>query len=466
MRLVTITLGTVLLAGCADAFTANVDVVARADQYELDVDRLATIVANGKGVPLNADAVKSLAATWIDYTLFAHSLVSGDSLLDSATVMQAKWADVQQEIASGFHAKLVEEATLLDSAQLDSVYRAGDYRLIKHVLFGVPPNALPAERAAQREAAERTRQRLLAGEISWAEAARLSDEAGAAQREGSLGVITRGQTVAPFEAVAFGLAPGEISPVTETAYGFHVIFRPSLAESDGEFRDALQAKLEEQFDDAYLEGLTSRWEIEVKPSAAAEIRDLARDPLGAMESRTVIGTYKGGGKFRVSDAARWLQGMPMSVWQRLPSAGDEQIEQMVESLIRNEVLLMEAKAAGIRVTAGAVDSLTDDLRRELALLGAAMELWIDSLDVWRQESPEARQAAVQEKPVEYMEAIVNQQRRVQLVPPFLAEMLRKRFDWDISSAGIERVLSRARALREQRLAPSSADSGGPTSNAP
>lgn len=460
----TLALATTMLGGCAEAFTADVEGVARAHEYELSVERLAEIVATGKSVPLNAQAVKTLALTWIDYTLFAHSLVWGDSLFDSATVMRAKWADVQQEIASGFHEMLVREAATLDSAQLDSVYRAGDYRLIKHILFGVAPDAPPAERTAQREEAERARRRLLEG-WSWTEASRLTTEPGGADREGSLGVITRGQMVPPFEAVAFALSPGEISEVTETAFGYHVILRPALAENLAEFRDGVEFRLEEQFDDAYLEGLALRWQIEVTPAAAAAIRELVGDPLRAKESRTVIGTYKGGGKFRVADATRWLQGMPTSVWQRLPSASDEQIEQMVESLIRNEVLLQEANAAGVRISGEAVDSLTDALRRELALLGAVMELPFDSLDRWRNAPAEERHRAVMDKPLEYIEALVNNRRRMQLVPPFLADVLRERYEWEISSAGVERAVSHARALR-QAGTQATADSVGIPPDAP
>ena len=94
---------------------------------------------------------------------------------------------------------------------------------VRHILF-FSERWRSAEHRAEAEAkAGRAMELLLAGADFAATAARLSEEPGAEGRQGLLAPGREGSWVSEFWAAALALEPGEISPATETQYGYHIL---------------------------------------------------------------------------------------------------------------------------------------------------------------------------------------------------------------------------------------------------
>lgn len=115
------------------------------------------------------------------------------------------------------------------------------------------PVAAPEQIAAAhilvktRAEAEMLRRDLLAG-ARFEELARArSMDRSSSGDGGSLGVFARGAHVAAFDEAAFSLAPGQISQIVQTPFGFHIIQvtarHPSRLRNVDETRDAIRVRL-------------------------------------------------------------------------------------------------------------------------------------------------------------------------------------------------------------------------------
>jgi protein-disulfide isomerase len=86
------------------------------------------------------------------------------------------------------------------------------------------PEEVTRDRPAAAELAERLRRRAALGE-DFAGLAQANSDGPSASMGGDLGSFTRGDLTPAFERVVFGIKPGEIGPVVETPFGYHVILR-------------------------------------------------------------------------------------------------------------------------------------------------------------------------------------------------------------------------------------------------
>jgi hypothetical protein len=113
-------LGAVALLGCAERPGA---VVARVEHHTLPVNRLAELMVLAQPVPLTPDAAYQLASHWVTLTAFARRMAAGDSLLDSAQVLELMWHRVRQAKVAEWRRRLLARRSGQGSkqtAQLDS----------------------------------------------------------------------------------------------------------------------------------------------------------------------------------------------------------------------------------------------------------------------------------------------------------------------------------------------------------
>jgi hypothetical protein len=449
-RLAILSATAVSLAGCSnfrDAFSAHADVVARAAGQELTVTRLAELLAPQKTVPLRRDVVDRIADLWVDYQLLAQAVASGDSLTDTATVMAASWPAVMQRLADQLHDQVIVQRARMTDAQVDSAYNLGSVRWIEHLLVQVRQDTTASVKQARRRVAEGYLAQLQRGTPFARLAGEKSDDRATAANGGSLGLAGPGVLVKPFEDAAWALQPGQTSGPVETPLGFHIIRRPALAEIRDSFRIRLHDMDIARRDSIFLDSLATKTGIKVRGAAPAIVRAAITDARAAKKSSRVLATYQGG-ELRASRFARWVQAFPPQTRQMVMQADDSTLRDFVKSIARNEVLLNMVAERKLQLSAAARDTIIEKYRSDFHQLVEAIGVTPESLalDTMARHN---RPAATARRVDAYFVGITASPplRPFFEVPPFLADLLRDKYPWNVSSAGVDRALERAKELR-------------------
>ncbi len=422
-----------------DAMTTEIEVVATAAAQELPVDELADMMARSS-VPLNRAAVERWALIWVDYSLFAQRLAEGDSLLDSVAVRAARWYDIDSIIIGRMRGALAESQIRVDDAVVDSVFTAGRHRLLDLIVIQVTPDMTPVERERRRRAAAALRARV-AGGGSWDRVvAELDPNAGA--RSGRT-FVTREVLPSVLADSAFTLEPGGLTDVIEAREAFYIVRRPLLAESRADLALALRDTLVSRMQVAYFDSLPVKWDIRVTRRAPALVRQAVRYPYQRAASTEVLGTFRGG-KFTVTDFVRWIPLLP--VQGQLAAASDDQLRELVQSLIQSEMLVLEARERGYGLQDEEYNQLKQRLAEQVEQVRAALDL--DVL-LGTSTTPEMLRRMVQLNVARHLADVLGGERRLAMVPPFLAETLRQTSRWELSYAAVDRTVEQAKVSRQQ-----------------
>lgn len=97
-------------------------------------------------------------------------------------------------------------------------------RRASHILITAPASASAADREKAKAKAEQLLAEVKKAPATFADVARKnSQDPGSAEKGGDLDFVTRGAMVKPFDDAMFALKKGDISDVTETEFGYHII---------------------------------------------------------------------------------------------------------------------------------------------------------------------------------------------------------------------------------------------------
>jgi peptidyl-prolyl cis-trans isomerase C len=136
-----------------------------------------------------------------------------------------------------------------------------------HILLKADTPAAKAQ--AKTKADDLLRQ--IKGGADFAGLAKQHSNDGSAANGGDLGFFPRGQMVKAFEEAAFALKPGEVSPVVETEFGYHIIKSGEhrtartvpLAEVSDRIAQALRQQKQQQLAQEFVQSLKTKSKVEI-----------------------------------------------------------------------------------------------------------------------------------------------------------------------------------------------------------
>jgi len=431
-------------SGLKDALNAHTDWVARAGSAELSVTRLATQLGKSRA-PIRKDIAKSIANVWVDYQLLGVAAAHNDSLNDPKLIDEAMWPAIANLKASKWYNIVSKNWGVVDSAAAQRQWASGDILAADHILL-LTQGMTDTQKADVKKKADALRAKVTPANFAATATANSQDQQSARQG-GSLGIFPKGSMVPEFEKALQALKPGEISPVIQTQYGYHIIRRPTYDQVKSQLLLASKGRSVAVAESTYLAGLEKGGKIEVKKDAAATVRAIGNDPDAHRRDNTVLATSTAG-KFTASRLIGWLETLPPNarVLDQIKQAPDSLLIGMVRRFANNELVLKQADSAGVKIDPAEIDQLrasfVNAVKQGWAQLGVTPALLQDSA---KSESDREKLAA--KRIDDYFTKMVQEQAPFVAVPTPVATALRQKYSYAFNDAGFDRVVEQAAKIR-------------------
>ncbi len=429
-----------------DAFTSHSDLVARAGNQELSVSRLAELMANSE-VPLRPDVARTIAQIWVNYQLLGQAGAAGDTLGTVEDADMGMWSAIAQLRTRKFYEIVSKDWPKPNAADFEKAYNDGELLAAAHILLAKQPEGFgPTANDSIRREAERLAAQ--ATSANFAELARRrSQDPGSKDRGGDYGVFPRGQMVAEFDAGILSVEPGKITGVVETQFGYHIIRRSTYAEVRDQFAQAYEGTFAQRAESVFFAALERDVNVEVKEAAPKLVKAIAEDVDSYRDDNTVIATSRRG-NLSAKRLAQWMAAFPPQSQMRgqVLEAADSLIPLFVKNIMRSELLLKSADSAKI-----ALDSTESAEVRQAFWSGVVRAM--TGLQLAPSQLAEAgadkaaRQRLAATRVEEYVTKLLRNEGEFVEVPEQVAIVLRDRFESRVITAGLDRALAEATALR-------------------
>jgi peptidyl-prolyl cis-trans isomerase D len=448
--LLVLALSATTLAACdglKEAFTAHVDVVAKAGSQELSVVRLGDLLGNSKlGIPVNKDVATLVARDlWIPYQLLAVAAARGDSLTDTKA-MDAAASGMLENAKLGRFMESVAAKFPVDSGSESSYLAAkGGLYSARHILFLVPKGAAPAVKDSVKKKAQGGLAQVTPA--NFAEMAKKYSGDNSAAKGGDLGVFPLGMMVKPFGAALSKLKPGEISPLVETEFGYHIVQRNTWDQAKTAYAAQAGGRGRQVAESTYIAQAQAGAKVNVKADAGAAMKEIAKDPLSHRNDKKVLATYTGG-SLTNGRLALVLLASPQAarLTQQIQGAPDSLVNQYVMNMAQREVLLQRADSAKISVTPEELAGLHRDFLQAVTQSWTALGVDPKSLTD-SAKTPAERERLAAARVEAFIDKVMSGQAQPLPVPAPLQIVLMNKYDSKLNAAGVDRAVERATKLR-------------------
>ncbi|MDX1624323.1 MAG: peptidylprolyl isomerase [Gemmatimonadota bacterium] len=344
----------IALTACGGAEENGGDIVAEVGDEPITVDEVVEYMQASNRDPTREQVERSVEEL-IDLQLVRHRARATHELTPAESLQIEEWQETL--LINQFREDVVWEEVEVDSAELREWYEenVGEEVRARHILIRVPPDASEEERAEARAKADSLRQAIVEGGTEFEEVAReQSQDPGSAARGGDLGWFGEGRMVEEFEQAAFDTPEGEITPVVETSFGFHIIEvtdkrKRSFEEMREEIEDQVLGPQRNEVTEAYVNRLLEQSGVEFYEENVVEVvRMIDEDRAPTEEERSLrLATFRDGGEILLGEIWSLYETLPEGNRRAIDRLDAPQMIQALSSIVQQRLLLARAREAEV-----------------------------------------------------------------------------------------------------------------------